>query len=100
MNGSPSSCSDEQTGWDWFSVQLDNGTELMLFRTAAEGWDIDPYSSGTFVDTEGKAHHLQREDFTLEPLAKWKTYPDRMADRGSVARDRSERARPSCPIRS
>jgi predicted secreted hydrolase len=67
--------SDEETGWDWFSVQLDNGTELMLFELRRKDGGIDPYSSGTFVNKEGKAHHLRREDFTLQPLAKWKMYP-------------------------
>ena len=31
MNGSPNNWR-EQIGWDWFSVQLDNNTELMLFE--------------------------------------------------------------------
>jgi predicted secreted hydrolase len=64
-----------QAGWDWFSVQLDNRTELMLFELRRKDGSIDPYSSGTFIDAEGKAHHLRREDFTLQPLAKWQKYP-------------------------
>jgi predicted secreted hydrolase len=64
-----------QAGWDWFSVQLDNRTELMLFELRRKDGSIDPYSSGTFVDAAGRGHHLRREDFRLEPLERWGKYP-------------------------
>ena len=66
---------DDEIGWDWFSVQLDNNTELMLFEMRRRDGSIDPYSSGTFIDTTGQARHLKRSDFTLEPLIKWGKYP-------------------------
>jgi predicted secreted hydrolase len=65
----------DQVGWDWFSVQLDDHTELMLFELRRKDGTIDPYSSGTFVDANGKATHLRHEDFSLEPLTRWKKYP-------------------------
>jgi predicted secreted hydrolase len=64
-----------QTGWDWFSVQLDNRTELMLFELRRKDGTIDPYSSATYVDAAGKAHHLTARDFHLTPLEKWTRYP-------------------------
>jgi len=60
-----------QRGWDWFSVQLDNGTELMLFQIRDADGAIDPYSAGTFVAADGRATHLRRSDFRLEPLEYW-----------------------------
>jgi predicted secreted hydrolase len=65
----------EQIGWDWFSVQLDNDTELMLFELRRKDGSIDPYSSGTFIDQHGAAKHLRHGDFSLEPLSYWKKYP-------------------------
>ncbi len=65
----------DEVGWDWFSVQLDNKTELMLFDLRRKDGSIDPYSSGTFVDASGHVRHLKREDFTLEPMEKWGKYP-------------------------
>ena len=63
-----------QVGWDWFSLQLDDGTELMLFRLRLKDGSIDPYSSGTYVDVSGKTRHLAQKDFSLEPLgATWKS---------------------------
>ena len=70
-----------EAGWDWFSIQLDNGTELMLYQLRHTDGSIDPYSSGTFVDRQGVAHHLRRGDFTLEPLERWGKYPIRWAIR-------------------
>jgi len=64
-----------QAGWDWFSVQLDNRTELMLFQLRRKDGSIDPYSSGTYVDPAGVAHHLTSRDFRLVPLEKWTLYP-------------------------
>jgi predicted secreted hydrolase len=45
----------EQTGWDWLSVQFDDGTELMLFRLRRKDGSMDPYSAGTFVDADGRS---------------------------------------------
>jgi len=60
-----------QVGWDWFSAQFDDGTELMLFQLRNRGGGIDPYSSGTFVDARGKSRHLRSSEFTLTPLDWW-----------------------------
>jgi predicted secreted hydrolase len=67
--------SADQSGWDWFSIQLENNTELMLFQLRRKDGSIDPNASGTFIDAEGKGHHLTRSDFTLEPGEKWGKYP-------------------------
>lgn len=58
-------------GWDWFSVQLDNRTELMLYRLRRADGSADSASSGTFIDREGKAQQLSIDDFALEPLSWW-----------------------------
>jgi predicted secreted hydrolase len=62
---------DSQAGWDWFCVQLDNREELMFYRLRKKNGNADPYSSGTFVDTQGASHLLSGSDFTLEPGARW-----------------------------
>lgn len=65
----------DQVGWDWFSVQLDDRTELMLFELRRKDGSIDPYSSGTLIDAGGATKHLRRADFTLTPLSYWHKYP-------------------------
>ena len=60
-----------QRGWDWFSVQLENRADLMLFDLRRTDGATDPYSSGTYIAPDGRATHLQRADFTLQPLEYW-----------------------------
>jgi predicted secreted hydrolase len=56
-----------QIGWDWLSLQLDDKTELMLFRIRRQDGSIDPFSAGTFVDARGASTHLRANEFTLQP---------------------------------
>jgi predicted secreted hydrolase len=64
-----------QVGWDWLSLQLEDTTELMLFRIRRKDGSLDPFSAGTYVDARGKSTHLRANDFTLQPLAKSWTSP-------------------------
>jgi predicted secreted hydrolase len=68
-----------QVGWDWFSLQLDDNTELMLFRIRRKDGSVDPFSAGTFVDTQGKSQHLRASDFTLTPQQEFWERPDKTA---------------------
>jgi predicted secreted hydrolase len=60
-----------QQGWDWFSIQLADNTELMLFQLRRTDGGIDPYSAGTFIARDGRATHLKRGDFALQPVSYW-----------------------------
>jgi predicted secreted hydrolase len=64
-----------QVGWDWLSLQLEDNTELMLFRIRHKDGSLDPFSSGTYVDAQGKSAHLRAADFTLEALTENWTSP-------------------------
>jgi predicted secreted hydrolase len=63
----------DQAGWDWFSVQLDNQTELMLFRLRKRDGSIEPCSAGTYIDAQGRARHLTHREFSLTPQRYWKS---------------------------
>jgi predicted secreted hydrolase len=58
-------------GWDWFSLQLDDQRELMLYRLRRADGSAHPASSGTVIDRDGRGHHLLIGDFTLEPTSYW-----------------------------
>lgn len=58
-------------GWDWFSLQLDDGTEIMVFLLRRREGGTDPVSSGTFVDRAGKTVHLSSPEFSVETLDYW-----------------------------
>jgi len=56
-----------QRGWDWLSMQLSDGRELMLYQLRRDDGSRDPRSSGTLVGTDGKTTHLAVNQFTLTP---------------------------------
>jgi predicted secreted hydrolase len=60
-----------QQGWDWFSLQLDDGTDLMVFELRGLDGSVDPQSSGTLVPADGTPRHLGAGDFTLAPGRRW-----------------------------
>jgi predicted secreted hydrolase len=62
---------DDLTGWDWFSIQLDNKTELMLYRLRRSDGTVSPASSGTVVLPDGRAQHLASSDVTVEAQERW-----------------------------
>lgn len=61
----------DQSGWDWFSLQLSDGSELMLFDLRRKDGTTDPFSAGTYVDPRGHATHLSAKDFSLAPGKIW-----------------------------
>jgi predicted secreted hydrolase len=65
----------DQIGWDWFSVQLADNTELMLFRIRRKDGSVDPFSAATFVDARGQTTHLRSTDFSLTPAGATWTSP-------------------------
>ncbi|MBI2816486.1 MAG: carotenoid 1,2-hydratase [Acidobacteria bacterium] len=67
------SMAPNQSGWDWVSLQMDDGTEWMLYRFRRADGSRDPFSSGTFVDRNGKATHLRASDFEMQPLETWRS---------------------------
>lgn len=64
---------ENQKGWDWFSIQLDDNTELMCYQLRTAAGEISPYSSGTFVWADGRSERLANEDFTIKPVSTWKS---------------------------
>jgi len=65
---------ENQKGWDWFSIQLDNETELMCYQLRNSTNGISPYSSGVFVGKDGEYTPLSNDDFTIEPTGYWKSH--------------------------
>jgi predicted secreted hydrolase len=66
---------ENQAGWDWLSVQLDDDTELMLFRVRRKDGSVDPFSAGSFVDVQGLSTNLTAGDFQLTPTDESWTSP-------------------------
>lgn len=58
-------------GWDWFSLQLSDQRELMLFQVRNTDGSIDPVSGGTLVLPDGSTRRLTRDEVKLEVLERW-----------------------------
>lgn len=70
---STNALSNGQVGWDWFSVQLEDNSELMVYQIRREDGTVDPYSSGTYISQDGSATSLNRDEFTIEVLDTWES---------------------------
>lgn len=72
-----------QVGWDWFSIRLDNGVDLMLYQIRHRDGKPDPHSSGTLIFEDGKSRYLPLKGFQIEVMNRWKsqksgaTYPSK-----------------------
>jgi predicted secreted hydrolase len=72
---------ESQSGWDWFSIQLDNETELMLYQIRRRDGSADVTSSGSLITSDGSVIHLRADQLRIEPLGRWRsaksgaTYP-------------------------
>jgi predicted secreted hydrolase len=63
----------EQTGWDWLSIQLEDGRDLMLFQIRRNDGSIDRHSSATMIEANGRATHISRDEFKLTPGDLWRS---------------------------
>lgn len=68
---STSVLSKEQAGWDWFSLQLADGRELMLYQLRTRSGGIDSHSAGSLMAADGSSQSLKATDFTITPSDTW-----------------------------
>ena len=59
----------DQAGWNWFALQLSDGTDLMLYQIRLKNGGVDPYSAGKLISNTGTATDL--DDFVLAPTEYW-----------------------------
>ncbi|MFN8419674.1 MAG: lipocalin-like domain-containing protein [Anaerolineae bacterium] len=62
---------ENAVGWDWFSLQLDNGRELMLYYIRLKDGTAEPYSSGTLIEADGTTIRLPLSAFKIDALDHW-----------------------------
>ena len=62
---------NDQIGWDWFAIQLDDGSDIMAFRVRSE--TNGDYFSGTHIKPNGDTTKLSKKDFQLTILDTWKS---------------------------
>jgi predicted secreted hydrolase len=70
---STSALESGQAGWDWFALQLSDGSELMYYQLRLEDGRPDRTSAGVRVFPEGGTTKLSWEDVELTPLGFWES---------------------------
>ena len=68
---SSSALSADQAGWEWFALQLDDGSELMLYQLRRLDGSRDPFSAGTWISRSGDSNHLDASEFRIEITQFW-----------------------------
>lgn len=72
--------SARQVGWDWLSLQLDDGRDVMLY-VVRDASGVADFGLGTVVQADGRVEHLGAPDFTVTVTQTWRspatnaTYP-------------------------
>lgn len=70
---STSALSEDQKGWDWFALQLDDSTELMYYQMRKKDGSPDNFSKGIIVDKDGTTQKIKKEDVELLITDNWKS---------------------------
>jgi predicted secreted hydrolase len=68
---STSALADDQKGWDWFSLQFDDGQELMYYQLRTLSGAAHANSQGNWTDQNGNQQVIGNADITLEEVAWW-----------------------------
>jgi len=66
-----SALATQQSGWDWFAFQLDDGSTFMFYALRDRDGRRDPHSAGTYVDRSGAVRPLATDEVELEPTDTW-----------------------------
>lgn len=64
---------ENQKGWDWFSVQLDDDSELMVYQLRNSVGEPSGFSTGCFHDRDGTTTRLKFGEFEIAPVNTWKS---------------------------
>ena len=60
----------DTSGWDWFSLQLDDGREVMLYLLRSRDGKTD-HVGATLVDAAGEVRYLVPGDWELNATEEW-----------------------------
>ena len=71
----------EQSGWDWFAIQLSDGSDMMLYQMRRKDGGIDSHSGGKWIAADGSTADFGAKEFQLISKKSWQsptsktTYP-------------------------
>jgi predicted secreted hydrolase len=70
---STSALETNQVGWDWFSLHLSDGRDLMYYQIRERGGTVSSFSDGVLIDRDGTVTPLLASDVEIEVTDHWKS---------------------------
>lgn len=70
---SSSQLDEGQTGWDWCSLQLQDGWDLMAYRLRRADGSSDPFSTVAWISPDGRVTHHPATSFSWIPVETWRS---------------------------
>jgi predicted secreted hydrolase len=68
---SSNALSPDLAGWDWLSVSLTDGRDLMVYRLRTRDGGSSPFSGGSLALGDGRVRALARDDIVLTERERW-----------------------------
>jgi predicted secreted hydrolase len=65
--------SSQQAGWDWFALQLNDGSALLFYALRRRDGGRDPHSAGTWIADSGETRSLTDADVTIAVTHEWRS---------------------------
>ena len=62
----------DQSGWTWFALKLEDNTEIMLYLMQRKDGQRSPHDYAVLIDSDGQKQQLNAEPIRIEPLALWR----------------------------
>ena len=63
--------SHNERGWDWFALQLGDGSSLMFYALRNRDGRRDPNSAGTWISATGQSRALSSDQVKIDVLGYW-----------------------------
>jgi predicted secreted hydrolase len=61
-----------QAGWDWFALQLDDGSALMFYALREAAGGRDAHSAGSWIAADGRVQPLSNSDVGITVTREWR----------------------------
>ncbi len=70
---SSSALAANQQGWDWFALQLSDGSDMMFYNLRLNDGRQDPMSAGTWIGADGQVSHIDRSELEIVVTDRWQS---------------------------
>lgn len=70
---STSALGEDEVGWDWFALQLDDGRDIMFYQLRRADGSQSPFTGGALVEVDGSHRYIVRGEVDLQVEDEWES---------------------------